>query len=109
MKRMGDVWTEEAVLEALGFCGCGQPEQALRYVRDGMRLLAEDPPKGVPFHAWWPGHEVRLDAFAPSAARDVLWYLLNDRGLAEHGGSIPGWLTEKGEEVLAALEGLVDG
>ena len=89
----------------LGFCGCGDPEAALRYIRDVLRLIDEPRPDGhVEWEKWYEGHRAREVALLPDeGARWLVYYLLDDKELTEHGGSVPGWLTGKGDDVLAAL------
>lgn len=87
------------------FCGCGLPESAAVYIRDGMqafvdlwgvieaRPAAEHRAAWQAFYAYWPDE----------GARYFFWYWLDSRRLTEHGGSVPGWLTDEGTDYLAAL------
>lgn len=36
-----------------------------------------------------------------------MWYWLDNKGYTEHGGSVPGWLTEEGWKLLEDLEELM--
>lgn len=95
------------VMHTLDFCGCGLPESAATYIRDGLQALAaywetvrKEPRLGtVPVEVWrefeahWPDE----------GSRYFFWYWLDAQKLTEHGGSVPGWLTDKGEDYLAAL------
>ena len=58
-----------------GFCSCGLPRKNLEYIRDGLAHI------DVKYNRYW------CDA----------------QGLTEHGGCVPGWLSKKGEKVLADL------
>ena len=40
----------------------------------------------------------------PDGALYIILYLLNHAELMEHGGSVPGWLTDEGEEMLKLLK-----
>ena len=92
----------DALGSVLGFCGCGAPEAALRYVRSALRCL--NPPTWKDYDAW----RARADAVfrGDEGAEYVMWYLLSDKNLTEHGGGVPGWLTELGKGVLVDLETL---
>ena len=88
----------------LGFCGCGIPDENLRYVLGGLELINETPQGGRDFSAWLADNKRRaLDHFGGERARYFFYYWADKEELAEHGGSVPGWLTEKGERLLYAL------
>lgn len=103
---------DQALGGALGFCGCGDPETALRYIRDLLRLIGERGPDSFApggmdqWNEWYKGHRAKVDAFFHDdrGAEYLAYYLLDDKGLTEHGGSVPGWLTPKGKDILADLE-----
>lgn len=86
-------------LYTIGFCGCGQPVSAFKLLRD--TLLYFDSSKKD--SEWWK----KLDEFLGSKERPGLacWWLywIDHVGLTEHGGSVPGWLTAKGKEVMKAM------
>jgi hypothetical protein len=102
---------KEDLHEALGFCGCGCPEDAFAYVLGGLRLIHNPPPLPDPRDS---GEEFRAAVDARFAAYAVhhgsdgamyfFWYWCDAEGLTDHGSSVPGWLTEKGERLLAMLE-----
>jgi len=71
----------------LDFCGCGNPDSALEYVRDVMQNI-----KGKDF-----------DSRKYDGKEYFVWYYLDNKELTDHGSSVPGWLTEKGEEFLEDL------
>lgn len=48
--------------------------------------------------------DVDDDHFGNEASAQFFFYWADRAGLTEHGTAIPGWLTEKGETVLAELE-----
>ena len=94
----------------MGFCGCGMPEDSLRYVREGMRILRNlqsDVDKDDVEDHYRRHKEACKAHFGSDGAEYFFWYWLNDTmEWAEHGGSVPGWLTETGEAILADLEQL---
>lgn len=104
---------DQALSHALGFCGCGDPLAALRYIRDVLRLVAMKGPDSMGpdgLREWteWYNTVYLTESEAlfhgDDGARFVAFYLLDDKGLTEHGGSVPGWLTDKGKGILADLE-----
>lgn len=93
----------------LGFCGCGAPEENLRYVLGGLELMNEERP-GWPhdtmanFHTWYEGHKARcLAHFGSERAEYFFYYWCDEKKFSEHGGSVPGWLTDSGLQLLADL------
>ena len=75
----------------LGFCGCYDPESNLEYVLAQLEAIEE--------YRWkvWPGKD------SLPAATYFFWYWCEKEDLTEHGGTVPGWLTGKGEELLGLL------
>lgn len=111
----GEVWVgtwDQALGDVLGFCSCGAPETALGYVLRILRVINMKHPEsgGLPYDTFkvWYDAEYRpaVDAIfhGDAGAEYLAYYLLTDKELIEHGGSVPGWLTELGENVLADLE-----
>ena len=93
----------------LKFCGCGSPEKVLVYVCDSMQLI-DDLEKRV-----WTETETtkswaaRCDAhFHGVGAMDFMWYYLATMNLTEHGSAVPGWLTDKGKEMLRDMKSVIE-
>lgn len=83
------------VFTDLGFCGCGDPEGALEFLRDTLNLLNKE------FDERWEGMQKR---FPDNPMSWTYLYMLDDKGLTEHGSNIRGcWLTDKGKAVLELL------
>ena len=80
----------------LGFCGCGCPEEALKYIKGILELLKDYKD---------PNYWSKLDNFFNNneGLKYTMFYLLDSKGLTEHGYSVPGWLTEKGKGILGDL------
>ena len=88
----------------LGWCACGNPEEALIFMQEVLELL----------HARQHGDdrktiiEVLRKKLGEELHPGLYWsylYMLDSEGLIEHGFNISGsWLTEKGRAVLAMLE-----
>lgn len=87
----------------LGFCCCGVPEGNLKYIKIGLQILNRDMYNWPEYGEW---HKTVLDHFKSDLAADFFWYWTDKEKLSEHGGCIPGWLTEKGKELLGLLEDL---
>lgn len=91
----------------LGFCGCGMPDKALEHVRralqivDDIKLVQE---KKITYLQW---EERKKEVFANEGAEYFMWYFLDNKKLTQHGGSVPGWLTDKGIELLHDLNKLL--
>lgn len=76
-----DVWSDD-----LNFCACGSPEtvlEAMRVALMGIQSGALNPETREPH---W-----------------LILYVLEAADLLEHGGGLPGWLTNKGIAFLDAL------
>jgi hypothetical protein len=110
-----DVWypDEESILIAeynLGFCGCGLPEAALMFLLLNLeyidfRMIGPDSFKdkeGSNAH-WAKVNEIESDIYPQYGSNYFVWYYLDNKGLTEHGGSVPGWLSEKGKLLLSDL------
>lgn len=87
----------------LGFCGCGDPESNLNYLREVLSYIdlrvgfrtSEEKLK-----------EIKAALFPEERAMDFIFYVLDEMGLVEHGSCLPGWLSPKGRELLEDLEEL---
>lgn len=76
------------------FCGCGNPDDALRLVHGLLRA--------APFYE----NQSRVDELLPTSGIQMLVLGALDKAeLIEHGSSIGGsWLTDRGRATLDALE-----
>lgn len=106
-----DYETAEDLLQTgfLGFCGCGDPEGNLEYIRSALEILAERFPR-IPdrereqWDTWYKQHGERVLAHFGNDRSAYFFYYWADRNrLTEHGGSVPGWLTDKGKHFLKVL------
>lgn len=104
------------VFDGLGFCGCGDPEGALDFMRSVLLVIRKrhDENDDGDQDTWTRNSEaldqlIGMKRGAPlgSTTNAMAWtylYFLDSKGLLEHGGNCSGsWLTEKGDEVLDAL------
>ena len=102
----GDVCgnAEAALTSLLGFCDCGAPDSAMKYVRDALQLVDDRKKKlwegEITYEQW---REYVGAVLQSEGAEYFMWYWLNEKGFTEHGVSVPGWLTPDGEEMLSDL------
>lgn len=93
-----------------GFCGCGEPRANLRLIRDALALTEEFFEADTELGAWneycVQYGQRRLALFGTLASEQFFAYWANETKppLMEHGGCIPGWLTDHGRRVLADLQ-----
>jgi hypothetical protein len=88
----------------LDFCCCGQPENNLEYIGQVLRHVLNLKEK-VWAKEWEYDHWVEEGSkIGTSTQLDFVYYFLDQKGLTEHGGSIPGWLTDYGENILKDIE-----
>ena len=91
-----------------GFCGCGDPEENLKFILAGLSHINDKRPKNLDFDVWWKqwikrGHEI----FGNERSRQFFFYWADKEGFTEHGGCVPGWLTEKGKNILEDITELI--
>ena len=88
------------------FCGCGMPDEALKYIKDSLELvndLTKVHNKEMTYIEW----EDKCNLlFNNVGSKYFMWYFLDNHRLTEHGGSVPGWLTLAGIELLSDLRDL---
>jgi|ERR1051325_1295910 hypothetical protein len=112
-------WHEEALfflLEDMNWCCCGQPELAASLLFDALSLakwrfdVSATLRSKEDFEAANERYEQyrkrELELMSNDSIAYFVWYTIDAAGLMEHGSSIPGWLTEKGKEMLEALREL---
>lgn len=84
------------IFENTGICGCGRPDEALRFLFEILKL--------APFYE--NSNWEKVKALIPNEG--MCWfslYQLDHLGLIKHGNSVAdGWLTEKGQAVLDKLD-----
>jgi len=91
--------------KVLKFCGCGSPDLSLKFIRKALRQvqnLKELVLEKKQTHEEWSAENKKI--FGESEY--FVWYFLDREGFTEHGGSIPGWLTKSGIELLEDLDAL---
>lgn len=89
-----------------GFCGCGNPEDFLyAHYKELKRIdeLNQCDDYDKFYNRFETNATENLDKFELSGLYNMLWYELDKLGFTNHGGSIPGWLTDKGKGLLNDL------
>lgn len=87
-----------------GFCGCGLPEDNLKYIRDGLEHIEKGSVENVDFEKWWgEGNSI----LGNSRSMYFFYYWCDKMELTDHGGSVPGYLTEKGKQTLSDLKEII--
>jgi hypothetical protein len=88
---------QEYIYGELGFCGCGLPEETIALLRDVLSVIESDEPN---YKALLP----LLDHKKTPGLVYTYLYLLDDKGLTDHGSGVMAcWLTDKGSELLDSL------
>ena len=95
--------------KVLGFCGCGNPDASLKHAQISLRQVSNL--KKLVWEekqTWeeWDAENKKL--LGGKTGVYFMWYWLDDQGFTDHGGSVPGWLTEKGQELLEDLDEYFD-
>jgi len=94
---------DEVIQSVLGWCMCGCPDDSQRMIMKALRHI-----KNLQELVW--ENKMEYEVWAKNC-RDlfgeweyVIYYILYEKKLTEHGGSVPGWLTDEGIELLELLE-----
>lgn len=104
----------EWVFDGLGFCGCGDPEAALEFLKSVLLAIRQrsngneiEEGDKASQERWSRNSDAIRQMLHMETAPAMAWsylYMLDSKGLLEHGGNCSGsWLTERGEQILDAL------
>ena len=98
---------QEFVRVHLGFC-CGYPESTLNFLHDVLKLINARRLGNCGDKSNWCTYTAEIDqklGGCDSPHYWIFWYWLDQAGLLEHGTGCAGsWLTQEGEDFLAALD-----
>lgn len=112
----GRHWDDPAAMlveaeSILNFCGCGMGTD-FYYIMGGLEILeAKDRPKFMDGPGYMEAMGFWLDEnrarershFGNEASAQFFYKWADQQGLAEHGGSVPGWLTKDGKKLLSLM------
>lgn len=111
--KNGSSWAapEMFILEGLfGFCGCGRPDDCLEYIRDALQWIEDGtnlPDLPIEGGKWasvyQPWNKKGEAQFGGQGGIMFICYIFDKWEFTEHGGSVPGWLDEKGHHMLDDL------
>lgn len=93
------------VVESLGFCGCGSPIDATEYilsVLEHVDLIKSKVWEDRMSHGQWKAAGKVI--FPTEGAEYFAYYVLTEKGLMEHGGAVPDWLTDEGYAMIAHIK-----
>lgn len=91
-----------------GICGCGEPDAVAKLMLDVLGNIQAGHDRYEQTGKYDAAeHKLLFDERQALLPTDGLYYTVynfyDKLGLIEHGSALPGWLTELGKEVLAAL------
>lgn len=93
------------IASLLGFCGCGSPEDAVQFTGKVLRLIKSNSDVNWSNIVEVESHRRKKDdIFKDSGSEYFTYYVLDEKEITEHGGSVPGWLTDKGHALLALID-----
>jgi hypothetical protein len=97
--------TAESFFQGMfNFCGCGCPDLSLEFIKDALQHVSD---LSLFVHSkkitWQEWNATGIRLFHTNGIEYFTYYFLDANELTEHGGSVPGWLTPKGQELLEDL------
>lgn len=78
----------------IGFCGCGI-DGDLEFILTGLDVISI---------SWPERQKLELEHFGSDIAAQFFYKWCNAKELTEHGGSVPGWLSDKGRDLKKAIK-----
>jgi len=95
---------ESELLERLGFCGCGAPDEALLLIHDLLVHFENHRAinytgsfEGAEWEKYCKDEKESLNKVLDDNKEGIkyaLFYLLDDKGITNHGSSVPGWVED---------------
>lgn len=90
------------------FCGCGRSEDNLQYICNALKHInfrrEVYDRKLTSEESWKIIKQDEVKVFGSEDAAYFFYYWSDTQDLTEHGGSVPGWLSDKGKIILEVLE-----
>lgn len=90
---------EDVLCHVFNFCGCGMPQEAFKYILGAIQRIHDVKEDGFSEES----NDRLRNYFQSDGEAYTLYYMLDNLEITEHGASVPGWLTEKGELILEDL------
>lgn len=101
---MSDKEFEDIIFGDLGFCGCGDPEAAIKIIYELIKIQHDRRNKSNDYKEYKSKVNKLITGNIESVA-DILLYIINNAELLEHGTSVGcSWLTDKGKEFIKHYE-----
>lgn len=99
-------YVQSIVLDKLGFCGCGSPEDVLKLLKEVLEILDMRNPRDK--DSWQISYKKLEERFyKDDTLLTFFLYWLDDKELTEHGGSVGGsWLSSEGKILLEKLRNI---
>ena len=94
-----DFSNRKAIFKSFNFCGCGKSDEALAFIKKGLEHIRGR--SEVEDSAIIEKNERAV--FGSEGAAAFFYYWADRERLIDHGSSVPGWLDEKGENLLLKL------
>jgi hypothetical protein len=95
----------------LGFCPCGKGT-ILEYVLGSLELIdwkTIQHEKNVPWDTYFKLWRSKCNFFfGNEMAEDFMWHFLDREDYTDHGGSVPGWLNDKGFALRDAIRQVLE-
>lgn len=99
---------KDEIFTNFGFCGCGDPESALQFLLEILQLIkdrADAANNTEKYNKLYEDIEEKLHFKSTPGLFWLFLYMLDQKGLTEHGGTVRGcWLTDEGEKLLASIK-----
>lgn len=83
------------------WCGCGDRDSAMERIHKGLKHINDwhRDDKKITWEEWRDEQKKLFNGW-----EYVIFYMFDERGITEHGGSVPGWLTNGGHDLLDILD-----
>jgi len=99
----GVSWTDLGSLlqsKVIGHCGCGCPEENLKLIYDMLMIQQEHWNKDATYEQIMTSYHEKNEKIKNYVVEnwerfsDFFFYVMNDKEIMEHGGSVPGWICD---------------
>lgn len=91
-------------ISCFNFCGCGDLLENLTYVYKGLLLIEFHLHSDISYINF---ETLQKQIFGSLKAAHFFFYWADKEKLTEHGSCMPGWVTEKGNQLLTDIYNLI--